>query len=105
MNKNNSFNVLLMGGLLFVSFSTSQTAEAGIFKCTDASGSVYYNDKPCTGGKKEEKIETIKAPKNTRPPVAKVRPKFNDDLEGGGNQFEQKGVRNNYPAQGSQPTR
>ena len=36
------------------------SAEADIFKCTNANNAVYYNDKPCPVKYKEKKMKAVK---------------------------------------------
>lgn len=63
--KSQVFSVLcIMGATLAFNVTTSTTASAEIFKCTNKAGKVYYNDKPCPMNQKEKKIQASKDPVN-----------------------------------------
>ena len=54
----------ILSATLSFNVATSSTASAGIFKCTNTAGKVYYNDKPCSINQKEKKIRASKDPVN-----------------------------------------
>ncbi|MEH6457233.1 MAG: DUF4124 domain-containing protein [Cocleimonas sp.] len=48
--------------LLTVLLSVIQNADAAIYKCVNAEGKTYYNDKACPQSDKETQLENVKDP-------------------------------------------
>jgi hypothetical protein len=57
-------NICSVVGLVIISSLFSLTANADIYKCTNAQGNVIYNDKPCVSKATEKKMKTVKDPGN-----------------------------------------
>lgn len=65
--------VLLPALLILTSFIlVPSSVSAGIFKCTNKAGNIYYNDKPCPSNQKEKKIRAVKDPINGYVPLLKT---------------------------------
>ena len=50
--------------LMSVTSFVPQPVQAGIFKCTNQQGAVFYNDKPCPVKDKEKVLRSVKDPKS-----------------------------------------
>lgn len=68
---NKLLRVFTVGGGVFVQSIIMTPVEAEIFKCTNKTGDVYYNDKPCPIKDDEKKIRNEKDVLNGYTPSAR----------------------------------
>ncbi len=64
MKYSSSTTLFAITSVIALNLLIPSIASAGIFKCTNKAGKIFYNDKPCPTNHNEKKIKAVKDPKN-----------------------------------------